>query len=111
MVRMARNRMEVRMLIVFTPEFLLITDLRGAWQAVERILWSGFREGALAASGFVGAKGSSNLPPRAQRRIWAGQIAALEGSAAVLLIGPSGKNLMGLNVPLFLTDAASISWR
>jgi hypothetical protein len=33
----------------------------------------GFKEGALAARVFVGAKGSSNLPPRAQRRIWAGQ--------------------------------------
>jgi hypothetical protein len=36
-------------------------------------LLGGFKEGALAARVFVGAKGSSNLPPRAQRRIWAGQ--------------------------------------
>ena len=36
-------------------------------------LLEGFKEGALAARVFVGAKGSSNLPPRAQRYIWAGQ--------------------------------------
>ena len=50
-------------------------------------------EGALAARVFVGAKGSSSLPPRAQHRIWAGQIAALEGSEAILLFGLPGKNL------------------
>jgi hypothetical protein len=45
---------------------------------------------------FVGAKGSSNLPPRAQHRIWAGQKAALEGSDAILLIGFSEENLREL---------------
>ena len=53
---------------------------------------------------FVGAKGSSNLPPRAQRCIWAGQIAALAGFDAIVLIGTSEENLRGL-ASITLTSA------
>jgi hypothetical protein len=47
----------------------------------------------------VGAKGYSNLPPRAQRRIWAGQIAALAGSDAILAIGLFRRNLKKIDCP------------
>ena len=64
----------------------------------------------MAARVFVGAKGSLNLPPRAQRRIWAGQIAALEGSDATLLIGHSRENLKGMTYP-FRKDGTLLSGR
>ena len=59
---------------------------------MNRRVW---KEGALAASMFVGAKGSSNLPPRAQRRIWAGQIATLEGFARYSSHRPFAQKLEG----------------
>ena len=67
----------------------------------------GFKEGALAARVFVGAKGSPNLPPRAQRHIEAGQTAALAGSDADLLIGLSGENLREFASPLPPDDMLS----
>lgn len=66
---------------------------------------------ALVQGGCLGGKGdrrgerSSNLPPKAQRCIWAGQIAALEGSDSVHVIGLSEENLRGL-VSLFPSKLA-----
>ena len=65
-----------------------------------------FGEGALAARVFVGAKGSSSLPPRAQRYIWAGQIGALAGSDANVSIGLWRINLRGF-VSLFCRKPGS----
>ena len=53
----------------------------------------GAKEGALAARVFVGAKGSSNLPPRAQLCIWRGQSQRWRGSDATPFIGAFRENL------------------
>jgi hypothetical protein len=60
------------------------TALHGGYAALD---FDRVEEGALAARVFVGAIGSSNLPPRTQHRIGAGSSAALEGSDATFLIG------------------------
>jgi hypothetical protein len=61
----------------------------------------------LAARGVRRGVGASNLPPRAQRRFWAGQTAALEGSRAVLSIGPSPQNLSGLLIQPSMAEITS----
>ncbi len=87
MVMIANNRLAMRMSLCLKLKDILYHILGGGVGSK--------KEGALAARVFVGAKGSSNLPPRAQRYIWAGQIAALAGYDAVLVIGFCGKNLRG----------------
>jgi len=121
MVRMARNRMAIRMYSAWKPKkhynrfWAEWNDARGKLKSKrENRNWhregsglpscklsGGFMEGALAARVFVGAKGFSNLPPRVQGGIWAGQIAALEGSGAILFIGHPGKSLRGFMIPPF----------
>ena len=69
---------------------------------------AGRKEGALAARVFVGAKGSSDLPPKGSARHWTGQTAALAGFDAVFHIGRFEKNLRDFvtAIPLFGFDAA-----
>lgn len=72
-------------------------------------LFVSFKEGALAARMFVGAKWSSNLPPRAQCCMGAGQSAALAGSIATLFIGHSGESLSGFVISLAARETGSMA--
>lgn len=71
---------------------------------------SAVEAGPLAASLLVGSQGwAIDLPPRTQRRNWAGQFATLAGCVSVSPIDPFPENLRPLRIPSkackYLTEA------